>query len=212
MNAFDEDGEIVQRVERYYTGRFEEFGATPRGVDWTSAESQTLRFEQLLKVCERARGPFRLLDFGCGYGSLLEHVRARGIDCDYVGYDLSEPMLAHARERFGGDGRAAFVGPHEPLPGADYAVASGIFNVKQDVATEPWRAYVLHTIDRLGTLGARGFAFNALTSYSDPERMRPDLHYADGRELFDYCKRRHSRQVALLHDYGLWEFTIVVRK
>jgi hypothetical protein len=30
--------------------------------------------------------------------------------------------------------------------------------------------------------------------------------------FFDHCKRNFSRQVALLHDYGLWEFTILVRK
>jgi len=30
--------------------------------------------------------------------------------------------------------------------------------------------------------------------------------------LFDYCKRTYSRDVALLHDYGLYEFTILVRK
>ena len=44
-----------------------------------------------------------------------------------------------------------------------------------------------------------------------PERMRPDLYYADPCRLFDHCKRRYSRHVALLHDYGLYEFTILVR-
>ena len=42
--------------------------------------------------------------------------------------------------------------------------------------------------------------------------MRPDLHYADPLALFDRCKRRYARDVALLHDYGLWEFTLLVRK
>ena len=56
------------------------------------------------------------------------------------------------------------------------------------------------------------FAFNVLTSYADPDRMRPDLYYADPCFLFDYCQRRYSRWVAILHDYGLYEFTVVVRK
>jgi hypothetical protein len=30
--------------------------------------------------------------------------------------------------------------------------------------------------------------------------------------LFDLCKRRYSRNVALLHDYEIYEFTILVRK
>ena len=46
----------------------------------------------------------------------------------------------------------------------------------------------------------------------NPERMRDDLHYGDPCSLFDHCKRAFSKQVALLHDYGLYEFTIRVRK
>ena len=42
--------------------------------------------------------------------------------------------------------------------------------------------------------------------------MRSDLFYSDPCNLFDICKRKYSRNVALLHDYGLHEFTIIVRK
>jgi hypothetical protein len=42
--------------------------------------------------------------------------------------------------------------------------------------------------------------------------MRNYLYYADPCALFDLCKRRYSKHVALLHDYGLYEFTILVRK
>ncbi|MBC7939785.1 MAG: class I SAM-dependent methyltransferase, partial [Chitinophagaceae bacterium] len=37
-------------------------------------------------------------------------------------------------------------------------------------------------------------------------------YYPDPLDLFDVCKRRFSRNVALLHDYGLYAFTILVRK
>ena len=59
---------------------------------------------------------------------------------------------------------------------------------------------------------ARGFSFNCLTKYSDDTKMKDYLFYADPCQLFDYCKRNFSKQVALLHDYGLYEFTIIVRK
>ena len=38
-----------------------------------------------------------------------------------------------------------------------------------------------------------------------------DLYYADPRAFFDRCKRTSRGDVALLHDYGLYEFTILVR-
>jgi hypothetical protein len=53
---------------------------------------------------------------------------------------------------------------------------------------------------------------NCLTGYSDDDKKRDYLYYADPCRLFDLCKRRYSRQVALLHDYGLYEFTVLVRK
>jgi len=99
--------------------------------------------------------------------------------------------------------------PPEP---ADYTVASGIFNVRLDRPDDQWRAYLHDTLDVLDRSSRRGFAFNCLTSYSDADKMRAHLYYADPCALFDLCKRRYSRQVALLHDYGLYEFTILVRK
>jgi len=51
-----------------------------------------------------------------------------------------------------------------------------------------------------------------LTKYPDAARMRSDLYYADPGFFFDYCKRNFSRNVALLHDYNLYDFTILVRK
>jgi len=42
--------------------------------------------------------------------------------------------------------------------------------------------------------------------------MRDYLYYGDPCFYFDLCKRSYSRQVALMHDYGLYEFTLLVRK
>ena len=95
---------------------------------------------------------------------------------------------------------------------ADYGVASGIFNVRLGSTDDAWRSHVLRTLDVLNKTSRRGFSFNCLTLYSDQDRMRDYLYYADPCDLFDHCKRTYSRDVALLHDYGLYEFTILVRK
>jgi len=55
-----------------------------------------------------------------------------------------------------------------------------------------------------------GFAFNCVSHYVD--YRVPTLYYADPLRFFDHCKRRYSRFVSLLHDYPLYEFTILVRK
>ncbi len=202
---------IHEQVEAYYTAKVACHGATPAGVDWNSAASQQLRFRQLLRVCPE-KPSFTLLDFGCGYGALYGWLREQGIVCVYRGFDLSPRMITTAQELFPGEGFDRFFHDESRLTPADICVASGIFNVKQDCPVDEWETYVFQTIDRLADLGKGGFAFNLLTSYSDADKMRPHLFYGDPCAFFDYCKRRHSRNIALLHDYDLFEFTILVRK
>jgi SAM-dependent methyltransferase len=202
---------ILNAVERYYSGRFAQHGATARGVDWNSEESQKLRFTQLLNVVEGTASSFSLNDFGCGYGALVDYLGQSGYDVSYRGFDVSAAMLTHARESYADPPRVVFVEREDELEPADFTVASGIFNVRLDVPDDEWRKYVEATLETIARLSLRGFAFNMLTSYSDADKMRPDLYYGDPASFFDLCKRRYSRNVALLHDYGLYEFTMIVR-
>jgi SAM-dependent methyltransferase len=199
---------VLDKVVRYYSARFIEHGATARGVDWNGEDSQRTRFRELLRITSDRRS-YSLNDFGCGYGALVDYLDEESLDVVYTGFDLSLPMIDHARERHPAH---AFVTTSEKLPVADYTVASGIFNVKLDTSSEDWTPYVLETIHVMNDRSRHGFAFNMLTSYSDPERCREDLYYGDPNFFFDVCKRNYARNVALLHDYDLWEWTILVRK
>ena len=108
--------------------------------------------------------------------------------------------------------RSSFHNFVKPDQIADYGIASGIFNVRLGQNDADWSAHLQTTLDLLHETSHDGFAFNCLTSYSDKNKMRDYLYYANPCELFNYCKQRYSRQVALLHDYDLYEFTILVRK
>lgn len=202
---------ILGNVQRYYDEKIEAYGATARGVDWNSIESQRLRFCQLLKLCEPAES-FVINDYGCGYGALVDYLFEAGHAFAYCGFDISSQMIAKARELHAAEDGVAFVSDESMLPEADYTVASGIFNVKLDTPEAEWQQLVLHTLDRINRLSTRGFAFNILTKYSDPELMRSDLYYADPLFFFHHCRADFSRFVSLLHDYPLYEFTILVRK
>ncbi|MDQ3674527.1 MAG: class I SAM-dependent methyltransferase [Gemmatimonadota bacterium] len=201
---------ILRSVERYYSGRLAQHGATARGVDWNSEASQQLRFDQLLKVCGTPQGPVSILDFGCGYGALLDALTAKGWAFKYQGYDICEAMTDAARARHDADGRVRFVSELSALEPADYVVASGIFNVRLETAEDVWKAYFQDTLGEMAVLATRGFSFNALTAYSDADRQRPDLYYADPITWFQHCRRRYSRHISLLHNYPLYEFTMLV--
>jgi hypothetical protein len=95
---------------------------------------------------------------------------------------------------------------------ADYTVASGVLNLKFDIPENEWLEYIIETISVMNSKSRNGFAFNALTKYSDKEYMKEELYYSDPCFLFDYCKRNFAKNVALLHDYQEYDFTIIVRK
>lgn len=202
---------MIEDVAAYYGSRLAEHGTTARGVDWNGAASQTLRFAQFEKLLPEA-GSISINDVGCGYGALFDYLSSRRTALDYCGTDISAAMIEAARERLAGRDGARFVIGSRPDGLADYGFASGIFNVRLRNSDAAWHDYLVATLDMICETSRNGFAFNCLTSYSDAEHMKEHLYYADPCAVFDLCKRRYSRQIALLHDYGLYEFTILVRK
>jgi len=203
---------IFSLIQSYFSSSLGRHGPTAQGVDWKSEQAQFLRFEQLTKILPSGNTDISLLDFGCGYGGLFSFLRNQKIALNYVGYDCVEAMIEQAKKIFSDEEKATFLSNEQLLQPADYVVASGVFNQKGEIEETVWTDYVHSSLDRLNTLASKGLAVNFLTSYSDPEKMRPDLYYANPLTLFNRCKTQYSENVALLHDYKAYEFTLLVRK
>lgn len=201
----------LENVKKYFTEKLETHGATHRGVDYNSTEAQEARFFQLTKVIDSST-KYSLLDFGSGYGGMYDYLRRIGHTLHYVGYDIAEPMIARGRELHLNNPDCWFTDKINQVPMVDYAVVSGTFNMKLDADYDSWTRIVIEALDQMNAHATKGVAFNMLTKYSDADRMRPDLYYGDPCSYFDYCKRNFSKNVALLHDYNLYDFTILVRK
>lgn len=206
--------DVLTSINEYYTEKIKQYGSTPSGVDWNSEDSQLLRFRTLCKLI-RSGNNFSLNDLGCGYGRLAEYIASiYPGKVKYFGYDLSEDMIMAAKAIYVEHTNIFFsviIDPSE-IRCSDYTVASGIFNVKMMYPESEWLAYILKTIDMMHQRSKLGYSFNILTKYSDQEYMKNNLFYADPCFFFDYCKRNHSRNVSLIHDYDLYEFTILVKK
>ena len=201
----------LNKVKSYFAEKLEVHGATHRGVDYNSTEAQRERFFQLIKVMDSGV-KYSLLDFGSGYGGLYDYLLQLGHTLHYVGYDIAESMVRMGRELHPNNPDCWFTNNIEEVPVVGYAVASGTFNMKLDADHDSWTKIVVESIDQMNAHASKGIAFNLLTKYSDADKMRPDLYYGDPCFFFDYCKRNFSRNVSLLHDYNLYDFTIIVRK
>jgi SAM-dependent methyltransferase len=203
---------LLLTVANYYADKLAHYGATPSGVDWNGVDGQFLRFNQLAKVLSPDIEKFSVSDLGCGYGALYDFLASDYLNFEYEGVDVAASMVDTARRLHAVNPKAKFHVGSEPTAVKDFCIASGIFNVKLTIPFDQWTEYIINTLTILDAYSTKGFSFNCLSKYSDIDRMRDDLYYADPLMLFDICKKKFSKNVSLLHDYDLYEFTILVKK
>lgn len=204
--------EQIDDIKDYFQDKLDTYGTSPRGADWNSSEAQNIRFSQLAKVIVPS-ADFTVLDYGCGYGAFAEYLLDQKMYfTHFYGFDILETAIKSARETHPQTEKYTFSTDWSQMPEADFSVASGVFNICLATPYDLWTAYVLDCLNQINLKSRKGFAVNFLTSYSDPEKMVSKLYYADPCMLFDHCKKNFSRNVAILHDYGLYDFTLIVRK
>ena len=201
----------LSKVKELYDSHLEEYGIDPRSVGWTKAGSQELRFEKLMQVVQDKTVPFTVNELGCGYGELFNYCKRNGFSVSfYFGYDISEKMLEASRKYLGKTEKIELYNNAHIQTKATYSVTSGIFNVKFDYSEIEWKKHILKTLHNLYDYSEKGFSFNLLTKYVDYKVDH--LFYGDPNEFFDYCKMNLSKKVNLIHDYDLFEWTIIVKK
>ena len=206
--------QALDKVAKHYTETLRKHGSVPLSAGWKDEASQRLRFEKLAQVLDSRRGSkgrFSCNDFGCGYGAMFHYLdQLDSVTLEhYYGYDISEEMLTAAREAIS-DPRAAFICAARVTNEADYSFVSGTFNVKMGESDVEWGEYMKDSLMDMSKLSRIGLAFNCLTTYVDWKEKH--LYYADPFEFFDFCKKNISRYVCLIHDYPLYEWTIIVHK
>ncbi|NPV57677.1 MAG: methyltransferase domain-containing protein [Anaerolineae bacterium] len=202
----------LSNIKDYFSKKLSSFGTTSKGVDWNSLEAHEARFTQLTKILPADRS-FTVLDYGCGYGELINYLDKHQYPYQaYFGYDILDEMIEAARVNFADRANCRFASRLDDIPAVEYATACGVFNMKLDADYESWTDFVIQSLTEMNDHASLGFSVNFLTKYSDADKMRPDLYYADPCFLFDFAKTHFSRNVALLHDYNLFDFTLLVRK
>lgn len=182
------------------------WGDDVRASDWSSEQSQTLRFAALMDL-----GDFEgshVLDIGCGRGDFLSFLSARGISVSYTGLDLAEEVVQIARERHPlADFRVGDVLTTD-LPQADYVVASGIHYL--DTGDNETRVRAVLT--RLWDLAERGMGSNML-SRDRPVAIDLAPHtYAYAPDAIEAYARQLTPHVRLVRDYLPHDFTVLLSR
>lgn len=201
---------LLNQVNEYYTKKLDMHGATPEGVDWNGEKGQLLRFQKLLSFLNIEKGD-SLLDFGCGYGALLDYIQATNNCLEYYGFDISHAMITAAQERHGGlSGR--FLQSIDAHDSFSFIVLSGVFNVRGVIPESDWTDYVKTTLEDLLQKTGKALAFNLLSKHSPLLVKRGDLYYANSFMLLDELLLNPRYRVFIDHSYSDWEFTVTIVK
>jgi len=101
MNRVPAEDKRLENIARYFDDKIQTFGPNPQGVDWKDERGQILRFNSFETLFRRSQGEFSVIDFGCGYGALVDWLDDRGFKYSYLGLDISADMVASAKSRLG---------------------------------------------------------------------------------------------------------------
>ena len=202
----------LERLARHYAGLLREHGDSPAAGQWSDLATQEARLQVLLEVADpHELTHARVLDFGCGTSHLLTMLQAGGFRGHYVGYDISEELVAHARAKFPGvrfeHRNVLEAGVPESF---DYVFVSGVFNNK---LADSWD-FLTRLLRTLFARTEKALAFNNLSTYVD--FFEPHLYYLAPEQVFRFCKEQLSPRVITRHDYEVrpgvlpYEFTTYV--
>jgi SAM-dependent methyltransferase len=180
------------KIENHYRTLLKEHGDSAEAAQYSSRESQFLRFAALARIGNLAGK--RILDFGCGTASFAEYLKATGQTPGfYCGVDVVEEFFKHARKKVP-EG-------HFCLPDKlgdqrfDYAFVSGVFNNRRKGNRKFWQ----DTVTSLFTRCDEGLAFNMMTTHVD--FRDPSLFYENPCSVFEFAKSKLTPFVTICNDY-----------
>jgi len=203
----------MNQFESFYRDKLDTRQTNAEKVGWKNSTAQHIRFEQLYKLIETHQ-PFSINDLGCGLADYYEFLDSKKLQFRYHGYDVMTDMIEQARKSLHerSNAQLSLIKEASEIQLADFTIASGIFNIRFANSDEDWKKNIIATLSSVNQKSKFGFAFNMLSLYSDEPMRKSELYYGDPLYFFDYCKRNFSVNVSLLHDYGQYDFTIIVKK
>jgi SAM-dependent methyltransferase len=201
-----------QPIVDYYEKHLREYGTSHKGVAWPKAEDVDLRNQVMLGVCGAYAGPMSILDLGCGFGLFADYLRSESRlgAIDYLGIDLSLPMVEEARRRHPELRFEARDVLADPLAerSIDYVIMNGVLTVKASLSHEEMEEFATALIQSAFRSARRGLAFNVMSEHVDWKRE--DLFHWPFDRAAGFLRKTCSRHVVFRADYGLHEYTAYV--
>jgi SAM-dependent methyltransferase len=204
--------QILKETKRHYNKKIIKYGPCYKGVDWGTDEGQKIRFEIICKKVN-IKKITSIIDYGCGYGKLLEFIIKKGFRGLYQGYDISQEMIKQAQNIYKKNLKNSFfTWKYLDLKPAEYCIASGVFNIKLMINEEDWLKYITYNLKKIDKICSKGFIFNMFEDNLKENKIYSDVFYTDSKNIRNYCINKFSKDVEVVKNYYRNDFTIIVTK
>jgi SAM-dependent methyltransferase len=191
-------------VSKFYDERAKNFGIDPRTVGWRSIEQQKLRFDVLFRDIHAKK--LSLIDLGSGLGDLYSYLilQDRTI-MKYYGVEISKEMTKLSERLIGEYANVEIINNdflNVEIDKADFVVASGSMNL---ATNEDSYAFVANVIEKFSPVIIKGFLCNFLSTKVD---FQQELHAHFDPERIKHLFQENFKNVRIIENYGLYEFTV----
>ena len=198
--------EQLDHVLDLYEIEFKKYGYSTKSLMWNKADDN-VRFKSKFDI--GLLDGDSILDVGCGFGHMLDHVNVSNFkSIKYTGVDICPSFLKVAKERHpNADFRLLNILESKINEKWDWVFLVGTFNIAFK-ESDNW-TFIQDMINKMFVLSHKGVACDFLSSYVD---FKKDMAYhVDPSKIFQFAKTI-SKRVAIKHDYMPYEFTVYIYK
>lgn len=190
-----------------YAKQYDEFGYSPKALGWDKGK-QDVRFDVLTSQYDFENK--HVLDIGCGFGDLNKTLALKADNYSYTGVDLVTVFIEEAKKQNTAENINFINGNILEIEGSlkfDYAILSGIFNLKIDGDRN--YEFIEQVIVKALSLCKDGLAFDFLSDKVDYQ-LEHTFHASPEKILGIAYK--YSRNIVLRNDYMPFEFSLFIFK
>lgn len=199
---------IIDHYEKCYL----KHGDNNLGVDWPNLEDALTRYQIMSEGIEYLKAK-SCLDFGCGLGHFYEFLKQTNYRLDeYAGLELSRKMIDTCREKHPNINfyHIDVLQEKWAMPGYDCAVMNGVFTEKLALSQADMFDYFKELVEIVFNNVKKGVVLNVMSSQVDWKR--DDLFHLSLDDIAWFVKERLSRKFIIRNDYGLYDYTVYIKK
>ena len=181
--------------EQFYTSAIKMYGTSAKGVNWTSRQTQEIRFDTILKLLPKNINS--LVDAGCGFGDFYTYMINKKRPAEkYIGIDSLPDMYSIASQNTAQEIIIADITKDE-IPKADFYVCSGAMNVLNIFETH---LFIRNCFDASNN----GFIFNILHG----DKQSETYNYFTTEQIDKIAKSLNVKKVKIKDDYMENDITV----